>query len=145
MMRDLFQWPHDLMAPSNADFVGAGIALLLAAAAIAAGWLIGRRFGDSVASFWAARTGSPDTGLAPRMCAVIQRGSTALLLELIVEVEHWRPLAALVLGVIEATTVAMFAVAVLRGLRLPRWAAWTMAALAFGATIARARRDRSAA
>ncbi len=55
----------------------------------------------------------------------------AILLAILATSWPWSPLAALVTGLAEGFAVAMLAATVLRALNLPRWAAWTLGALAF--------------
>ncbi|WP_204316108.1 hypothetical protein, partial [Serratia marcescens] len=60
------------------------------------------------------------------------------LLGIILSAWLWHPLAALGLGFATGAAAAMFTVAVLRGLNLPRWIAWSVAAIAFAAILSHA-------
>ncbi|WP_346775562.1 mechanosensitive ion channel domain-containing protein [Sphingomonas sp. G-3-2-10] len=134
------QWlaAQGLTLPGNAELAEAGIALGLALLALAAGWYAGRTLGNWLARFWSEHIGADPEGLAPRMSAISRHGGAAILLAIIAVSWPWKPIAALGLGFAEGAAVAMLVVAILRGLHLPRWAAWTMAAIAFTAILSRA-------
>jgi small-conductance mechanosensitive channel len=124
--------------PTYADWVSAAAALMVAALAIGAGWLAGRTLGPRLADLWARRLGTPGEWLSPRMCALIRWLVAVLLLALALALETWRPLGALVLGLALATCGALLVSGVVRGLHMPRSAAWLLAAAAFVALLARA-------
>ena len=124
--------------PSDGDLLEASLAFALAVAALAVGWQVGRSIGERLTTLWEQRVGDNLEGLAPRMSAISRHGTAALLLAIITAGWDWHPFAALGLGVATGAAVAMLTVAVLRGLHLPRWAAWTMAAIAFTAVLSRA-------
>ena len=123
---------------TGAGLIRAGIALLLALAALAAGWVAGRRLGPWLADLWHARVGHHVDGLAARMCSIVRHGTAALLLALILAADRWDGLAAGGLGFALAAAAAMLTVEVLRGLSLPRWAAWATATALFVAILANA-------
>ncbi|MES2986470.1 MAG: mechanosensitive ion channel domain-containing protein [Pseudomonadota bacterium] len=137
-MERIQAWLAGYGLPPTPDLSAAAIAAALAVAALAIGWLTGRHLGARVTELLAKRTGSAGEGLGPRMCSIFRHGVAALLLALISAAWPWPPLAALGLGVATGAAVAMLAVAILRGLNLPRWAAWTLAALAFTAIFSNA-------
>jgi small-conductance mechanosensitive channel len=140
MMQDLGQWlaGRGMALPSNADLAEAGVAFGLVVLALAIGWYAGRTLGNWLASLWDKHISGSPGGLASRMCAIAQHGSASILLAILAVAWPWHHLAAFGIGLAEAATVAMLTVAVLRGLNLPRWAAWAMAALAFTAILSRA-------
>jgi small-conductance mechanosensitive channel len=127
-----------LVLPGTPELIEAGIAFALAVLALAAGWYAGRTLGIRLAALWASRLGVHAEGLGPRMCEIVRHGSAAILLAVIASAWTWHPLAMFGLGFALASAVALLSVAVLRGLNLPRWAAWTMAAIAFTAILSRA-------
>ena len=137
-MQRIGDWLEGYGLPSAPDLSAAAIAAALAVAALAIGWLAGRHLGARVTALWANRTGGVGEGLGPRMSGIFRHGVAALLLAIIAAAWPWPPLAALGLGVASGAAAAMLTVAVLRGLNLPRWAAWTLAALAFTAILSHA-------
>jgi small-conductance mechanosensitive channel len=137
---DLAQWlaSQGLAMPSDGDLLQASVAFGFAVAALMTGWYAGRTLGIWMADQWARHVGHSAEGLATRMCAIARHGTAAMLLAITAVAWNWHRPAALGLGLAEGAAVAMLAVAVLRGLSLPRWAAWTMAGLAFTAIFSRA-------
>ncbi|UYY57763.1 mechanosensitive ion channel family protein [Sphingomonas sp. S2-65] len=127
---------HDL--PGTTELTEALIAAALAALGLALGWLAGRRIGIRVAQAWAERVHQPIETLQLRVCEIVRWGAASILLSLVAAAWPWSALAALVVGLVQATAVAMLAGGVLRGLNLPRWAAWSLAALAFVAILSHA-------
>jgi len=124
--------------PSDGDLLTASMALALVMLALAIGWYAGRTLGIWLADLWSKQFGGSPEGLASRMCAIARHGTAAVLLAILAVAWPWRNLAAFGIGLAEGAAVAMLTVAVLRGLSLPRWAAWTMAGLAFTAILSRA-------
>ena len=133
MMQDLARWlaGQGMTMPSEADVIEAAIALGFVLLALTLGWVAGRQLGDRIAAFWSRRTGGGTEGLGPRMCQIVRHGVAAILLAILAAAWNWHHLAAFGIGLAEGSAIAMLVVAVLRGLNLPRWAAWTMALLAF--------------
>ncbi len=140
-MDQLGQWlaAQGMALPSDGDLLEASIAFGLAVAALAVGWQVGRSIGERLTGLWAEHVVADNLeGLAPRMSAISRHGSAALLLAIITAAWPWHPLATVGLGFATGAAVAMLTVAILRGLNLPRWAAWTMAGIAFTAVLSRA-------
>ncbi|MDF7775164.1 mechanosensitive ion channel [Sphingomonas sp. AOB5] len=139
-MNGIGQWlaAQGIAIPSNADLAEAGIALALALIALAAGWWAGRTLGDWLTRLWTERIGVQEDGVGTRLHAICRHGTAAILLAIMAVAWPWHPLAKLGFGFALGSAVAMLAVAVLRGLHLPRWSAWTMAGIAFTAIISRA-------
>jgi small-conductance mechanosensitive channel len=128
---------HNL--PGTGELSEATVAAGLVVAALALGWLAGRRLGARITALLEAHGGGGGAeGLIPRMCTIVQHGTAVILLATIAVSWPWRPLATLGIGVAEGAAVALLSVALLRGLNLPRWAAWTVAALAFTAIFSHA-------
>lgn len=139
-MAGIGQWlaAWGITLPSDGDLLEASIAFALAVLALVAGWQIGRLIGARMTALWAEHVHADNLeGLAPRMAAISRHGSAALLLAILMAAYPWHPLAKLGLGFATGAAVAMLTVAVLRGLHLPRWAAWTMAGIAFTAIFSR--------
>jgi small-conductance mechanosensitive channel len=137
-MERLGAWLAGHNLPGTAELSEAAIAAGLAAVALALGWLAGAyRHADRRGLGRAYRRRCRASTCA---CARSSAGArAAILLGLIAVSWPWMPLAALDRSDwSEAFSVAMLAVAVLRGLNLPRWAAWTLAALAFVAVLSHA-------
>lgn len=137
-MQRIGEWLASHGLPTAPDLSAAAIAASLAIAALMIGWLAGRHLGARVTQLLATRTGGVSEGLGPRMTGIFRHGVAALLLAIISAAWPWPPLAALGLGLATGAAAAMLAIAVLRGLNLPRWAAWTLAALAFTAILSHA-------
>jgi small-conductance mechanosensitive channel len=138
MMERLGAWLAGHNLPGTAELSEAAIAAGLAAIALLLGWLTGRHLGTRLAAAWAEHVNGQAATFHLRVCAVARWGSVAILLALIAASWPWMPLARLMVGLVEALAVAMLAATVLRGLNLPRWAAWTLAALAFTAILSSA-------
>ncbi|RYE03068.1 MAG: mechanosensitive ion channel protein MscS, partial [Sphingomonadales bacterium] len=130
-MQRIGAWLAGHGLPTAAELSEAAVAGSLILIALAIGWLAGRHLGTRIADLLAKRTGGLGEGLGPRTCSIVRYGAAALLLSVVTVAWPWHPLAALALGVAGGATAALFAVAVLRGLNLPRGAAWALAALAF--------------
>lgn len=127
---------HNL--PGTAELSEAAVAAGLVAAALAIGWLAGRRLGTVAAERWGRLVSSATPGLGPRLCAIVRHGTAAILLAVLAESWSWQPLAALGIGIAEGAALGMVAIDILRGLHLPRWAAWTVAAILFTAVLSHA-------
>ena len=139
-MDQIGQWlaAQGMALPSDGDLLEASVAFGLAVLALALGWQAGRTIGEKVTALWEAHIGETLEGMSPRLSAISRHGTAALLLAIVSAAWEWHALAALGLGVATGAAVAMLTVAILRGLHLPRWAAWTMAAIAFTAVLSRA-------
>lgn len=137
MMQRFGDWLAGHNLPSPPELSEAGIATGLAVAALALGWLAGRRIGPRIAEFW-SRDAEHGPLFSGRICEVLRHGIATLLLGIILAGWAWHPLAALGLGFATGAAAAMFAIAVLRGLNLPRSVAWTAAVIAFAAILSHA-------
>jgi len=124
--------------PNSADWISAVFALIVAAACLGAAWLAGRQLGPRLAAFWEKRAGAHAGGLGQRMCGLLRHGLLALLIMVVLAVEPWRPLGAILLGLVLAWAAATFLSGFVRGIGLPRWAAALVAIAAFVALLARA-------
>jgi small-conductance mechanosensitive channel len=137
MMQRFGDWLAGHNLPSPPELTEAGIAVALAIAALALGWLAGRKLGPRIAGLWTheAEHGPVFSG---RICDVTRHGSATLLLAIVLNGWPWHPLSALILGIATGATTARATVAILRGLGLPRGVAWAAGALAFGAVFSHA-------
>jgi small-conductance mechanosensitive channel len=124
--------------PAYADWVAGGAALGIAVLILLGAHLIGRRFGPRLAHLWTRRAGGRGEDLAPRMCGLLGNALAALLLAIVLNVDHWRPLGAIVLGAALAGAAAMLVWGLIRGLDMPRWIAALLSGAAFVALMARA-------
>jgi len=123
--------------PTYADWVSAGIALLIVLAAWGLAYWTGRIAGPRLAALWAQRAGARGEILAPRMCQLVRYLVAALILAVIVNADSWRPLAALVLGLSLAAAAALLVSGLVRGLHMSRWAGLLLGGAAFIALLAR--------
>jgi small-conductance mechanosensitive channel len=71
------------------------------------------------------------------MCDLSRYLVLSLIVALVLNAEAWRPLGAMVLGVVLACSTALLVSGLLRGLQMPRWAAALLAGAAFVALLAR--------
>ncbi|AJP73222.1 mechanosensitive ion channel family protein [Sphingomonas hengshuiensis] len=137
-MQRLGAWLAGHNLPDPAELSEAGVSMALVLVALAIGWITGRHLGDWAASQWNRHVSSATPGLGPRLCAILRHGSAAILLAILAEAWPWGPLAALGIGLAQGAATAMVAIELLRGLHLPRWAAWSFAAIVFTAILAHA-------
>ena len=137
-MERLGAWLAGHNLPDAHELSEAAIAGGLAALTLILGWLAGRHIGTRFAAAWAGHFNGNGARFHLRVCAIVRWGTAAILLAIIAASWPWTPLPALVIGLIEGFAVAMLASGMLRGLSLPRWAAWTLAALAFTAVLSHA-------
>ncbi|WP_436826792.1 mechanosensitive ion channel family protein [Sphingomonas sp. DT-207] len=138
MMTRLGAWLAGHNLPGTAELSEAAFAAGFAAAAFVLAWVAGRQLGTRLADFLAERFDGHAEGLRFRLCAIVRWGTASVLLAILASSWAWLPLPRLVVGVAEGFAVAMLASSVLRGLNMPRWAAWTLGALAFVAILSHA-------
>lgn len=136
-MERLGAWLAGHALPGTAELSEAAIAAALCGIALAIGWVAGKRLGSRIAEAWTVRFDT-NGGFRLRVCAILHWGASALLLAILAAAWPWMPLAALAIGLCEGVAVAMLVTAFVRGLGLPRWAAWALAALAFTAVLSHA-------
>jgi small-conductance mechanosensitive channel len=123
--------------PTYGDWVAGGVALVILVLAWLIAWYSGRRLGARLAGLWAKHAGARGEAIAPKMCDLVRYAVAALLLAIVLNVDLWRPLGAIVLGLGVATSVALLVWTLVTALRMPRWIAGVLAASAFVALIAR--------
>src|SRR3546814_744408 len=125
--------------PTGAVLIEAAVALGLALACLAAGYAVGRLLGPRTAQFWTRRIGGHVEGLGPRMGVIIRYLTAFVLVSIVFRSPHaWYTPASIVFGLVLGGTAALLAVQVLRGLNLPRWMAWLVAAVFFVALLSNA-------
>jgi small-conductance mechanosensitive channel len=124
--------------PVWGDWVVAGAALAIIAAAWFAAHLAGRTIGARLADLWARRAGGRGEELMPRLCRLTRYAAMTILLAVALGVDRWRPLGAALLGLALASAAAIFVWNLMRGVPLARWIAFLLAAAAFVPLLARA-------
>lgn len=128
--------PLGLTLPDTHAIAAAVVASLIVAAAVAAAWATGRWAGPRLAAIWESKAGERAEAMIPRLCAVVRYALIWLALAVAIRVEPWPPLAALLLGLFAAAAAALLVRHVARGLKLPRWVSWLLAAFLFVAILA---------
>ncbi|SMF61449.1 mechanosensitive ion channel family protein [Allosphingosinicella indica] len=120
------------------DLVALGIALSLAAA----GWLLGilaaRVTGAPLARLWERLAGVRADGIADRMCALVRYAVAAVFVAIVMAVGAWPPAADILLGLALGIAASLLAYQLVRGVHLPRWGAWLIAAVVLVAAVAQA-------
>ncbi|MBW4330024.1 mechanosensitive ion channel [Stakelama sp. CBK3Z-3] len=139
MTRQALDWlaQYGITLPPTPYLIEAGVACIFAIAGLVAGWYIGRRFGPRLSEFWKERVGGAE-GLGDRMGVILRHGSAALILSFVSALWPWHLLAATGVGLALGAATALVAIEVLRGLSLPRWAAWIVGAVLFVAIFSNA-------
>ena len=139
MTQAAIEWlaQYGITVPPTPYLIEAGIAAALTIAGLAAGWYLGRRFGPPISEFWKERVGGAE-GLGERMGVILRHGSAALILAIVMAAWAWHPLAAMCVGLGLGAATALVAMEVLRGLSLPRWAAWLVGGVVFVAIFSNA-------
>ena len=115
--------------PTYGDWIAAAVA----AGAVAAIWffahLVGRLLGPRIANLWTRKAGGRGEELVPHLCSLTRYATAAILLAILLNVDRWRPLGAIVLGIGLATAAALL---------VPRWVAALLALATFVPLLARA-------
>jgi small-conductance mechanosensitive channel len=139
-MTNLHTWlaSNGLSLPTRADAIEAAIAGGLVLLALTLGVLAGRRLGPSLAQLWKAHVAHHGEGLWTRLPLIVRHGTAALLLGIAVNAHGWSAWAGMPIGLALGAAAALFAHQVLRGLGIPRWASWVVAAILFVALFSRA-------
>jgi small-conductance mechanosensitive channel len=123
--------------PIYADGVSAAAAAILVALIWGISHLLSGRVGPPAAAFWERRAGARGEGLAPRMCDLTRHFFAVILLGIAFNVDSWRPLAALIIGISLACGAALLIKSVMRGLHMAPWMALLLGGAAFAAILAR--------
>ncbi|SFP89312.1 mechanosensitive ion channel family protein [Sphingomonas rubra] len=117
--------------PGPADLVQLAAAGGVVLVALAIGVLAGRRTGPRLATWWRTHVAGHGEGVWTRLSAIVRHAVAALVLAIALGLWPWPPLAALPLGFTLGVAAGLTAHQVLRGLGLPRWSAWAIAAILF--------------
>jgi small-conductance mechanosensitive channel len=124
--------------PTYGDWVSAGAALAIVLLVWAISWWAGQKIGPRIADIWAPRAGPSGESIVSRICALINYALVALILAVILNTDRWLSLGAMVLGIAIAAAAAFLVSGIVRGLRMPRWAAALLAGATFFTLLARA-------
>ena len=115
-----------------------GVAAALAVSGLVLGHVLGALLSRRISAVWTERLGSHAEGLGQRLPYLLRHLAALILLSIILAAYPWRPIAASLIGLPLAVSGGLAAAQLLRGLRLPRWIAWLIAAIAFVALLSRA-------
>jgi len=118
--------PHD-----PGELIQAGVAVGLVALALLCGWLVGRLLDDRLKTLWNRYAGGHREGLGERLGNVTRHATAAILLALLANAWVWGTPAAIAIGLAMAASVSLCIRSILRGLQIPRWATWLVAAALF--------------
>ncbi|GAA0726296.1 mechanosensitive ion channel family protein [Sphingomonas japonica] len=121
----------EVTIPTNPELVELAVGGGLTLGALALGYLASRTLGPRLAEVAAHRAGLKGGTFQPRIAQMVRHLVAALLLAIVFASWPWRPIASLPIGLAWSAATAMFAMKILRGLNLPRWAAWAVAGFAF--------------
>lgn len=129
-----------LQAPESGfaspQLISAGAALLIVVLALAVAWLCARFAGARLAQLWSRLAGAPIEGIAERMCGIVRYLVFSVVVAVALKADVWPDVAKIILGLPLSIGVALLVASLLRGLRMPHWAAWVLAGAAFAATLA---------
>ena len=117
--------------PDSPDILAVTAAVAILVLSVAIAWALGKYFGPRLAGFWESKIGARASGIAPRICSLVRYLTVWLLLASALGLYAWPPLGALLLGFGAAAAAALAVRQVSRGLNLPRWVAWLLAAFLF--------------
>ena len=140
MIPALGRWmaENGMKMPTLAELIQIGVLAALAALAMLVGWSLSRRYGTRAAALWKAHIGGQVEGIGDRLDQILGHGITAILLALIAHGWPWPHLGQLLIGLMLGYAVMILSLEILRGLSLPRWAAWSVALVVFIAILAKA-------
>ena len=132
-MNPITHWmaENGIAMPSTDALIQAGIAIGLIALALLCGWFAGRALGPRLTGLWRRFVGEHREGLGDQLGAVTHYATIALLLALLANAWVWSTPAAIAIGLAMGAAVSLCVRAILRGLQLPRWATWLVAAALF--------------
>jgi small-conductance mechanosensitive channel len=132
-MRPVVQWlnGNGITLPTADALIQAAIAIGFVLVALLAGWLIGRLAGPRLSALWHRFAGAQREGLGDRLGVVTRHVTAAVLLSLLANAWVWQTPAAIAIGLAMAASVSLCVRSILRGLQMPRWATWLVAATLF--------------
>ncbi len=140
-MNAVAEWlaANDIVIPSTGVLIEAAIALALVLASIAIGYGAGRVLGPRIAAFWENRVSGHIEGLGPRMGVILRYALALVLVAIVLQSSFgWHTPARIIIGLALGGTAGLGAVQILRGLGIPRWMAWLVAAVLFTALFSNA-------
>ncbi|CUS45071.1 MAG: mechanosensitive ion channel domain-containing protein [Pseudomonadota bacterium] len=139
-MKPVAAWlqAQGLATISQTMLVEAAIAGGLVLLALACGVVAGRLLGPAAEREWKQRLGTHAEGVGGRLHRIIRHGTAVLLLAILLNAVPWPPLAGIPIGLALGAAVGLTSVSILRGLGIPRWMAWTVAAILFVAIFSHA-------
>lgn len=129
---------HGVTLPSRLDALEAAVAGTLMFLALACGVIAQRKLGPSAAQFWKTHVAHHGEGLWGRMPLILRHGIAALVAAIVMSAYGWSAWGGLPIGLALGSAGALTAHHVLRGLGMPRWAGWLVAAVLFVALFSRA-------
>ena len=127
-----------LPLPTQVDAFEGAAAGVLVLLCLTLGVVAERTLGPRLTAAWKAHVANHAEGLGPRMGQIVRHGSCALALAIVVSVHGWHPLAGAPIGLALGAATALFMHQLLRGLGIPRWVSWLVAAILFVGLFSRA-------
>ena len=76
--------------------------------------------GPRIAQLWARRAGGRGEDLVPHLRSLTRYGVAAILIAILLNLDRWRPLGAIILGIALATAASLVVWRIVRGLAMPR-------------------------
>lgn len=113
-------------------------ATALIAGTLLFGFIVGRRAGPALATWWSQKAGERGSGFGPRFCKLVRYACTSLILVILLQVWPWSLPSNMLLGAAAGLAAALLVWTLARGLRLPRWAALILAGATFVALLTQA-------
>ncbi len=107
--------------PGNAQFVEGGVALVLVALALVAGWYLSKYVGPKLKHIWEARAGYESELAGRRIRDMTRRATTFVLCGIFLAVWPWGLIAQVIFSIAIAISVGLFANDLIRGVRMPDW------------------------
>ena len=123
--------------PSQGDLVQLGVAGGVVLVSLALGVLAGKRLGPAIGGWWRTHVAGHGEGVWTRAAPIVRHATAALCLSIALAAWPWPALAALPIGFTLGIAAGLVAHQILRGLGLPRWTAWAIAAILFVALFSR--------
>lgn len=129
---------YGIAVPHRHDLFAVIAALVIAGVAIACGWAVGRWPAPALARGWTRRFGEHSGAWSGRLPALLGNGTTAAITIAALAGARWAGMSAFLLGTVAGFTGALALIAALRGVLVPRWAAYVMGVITFVAVQGRA-------
>ena len=129
---------YDIALPGGLEWLEIAIAGGLALVSLAVGVIGERALGPRLSHWWKSHVAHHGEGLGDRMGRIVRHGAAALLLALVLVSHDWGGWAGAPIGIALGAAAAALVHEVLRGLGIPRWATWTVAAVVFVTLFSRA-------